>query len=95
MTTSRMTVAELHKKFAYDPESGELMQRMAKGRLRVVGTIHDAGHLSVRPLGRVCLVHVIAWALHYGAYSEVPITHINRDKADNRIVNLRPRYKIE
>lgn len=33
--------------------------------------------------------HRVAWALHYGAWPEGEIDHINHDHADNRIANLR------
>lgn len=34
-------------------------------------------------------VHRIAWYLHYGEWPPRNIDHINRDRADNRISNLR------
>ena len=33
--------------------------------------------------------HRLAWLLHYGTWPEGVIDHINRDKTDNRISNLR------
>jgi hypothetical protein len=33
--------------------------------------------------------HRAAWAIHYGEWPEGLIDHINRDRADNRIINLR------
>lgn len=39
--------------------------------------------------------HRVAWAIHYGEWPEHDIDHINGDRGDNRIVNLRaaPRYE--
>lgn len=34
--------------------------------------------------------HRVAWALYYGKWPEDEIDHINWDKTDNRIANLRP-----
>ena len=33
--------------------------------------------------------HRVAWAMHYGAWPEGEIDHINGDRSDNRILNLR------
>lgn len=35
------------------------------------------------------LAHRVAWAVHYGEWPEKDIDHINQDKGDNRICNLR------
>lgn len=39
--------------------------------------------------GSVFMSHRVAWAHHYGFWPESFIDHINRDKTDNRISNLR------
>lgn len=39
--------------------------------------------------------HRIVWAMNTGSYPEVEIDHINRDKNDNRIANLRSATKSE
>lgn len=39
---------------------------------------------------RACVkAHRVAWAVHYGEWPKGEIDHINRDKGDNRIENLR------
>ena len=40
-------------------------------------------------------VHRIAWFLHYGIWPEHELDHINNDKTDNRLENLRPATRKE
>lgn len=47
------------------------------------------GYLHGPVLGRYILAHRVAWAIHYGDEPEHQIDHINGDRSDNRIQNLR------
>lgn len=40
-------------------------------------------------LGNTMLYHKVAWAIHYGEFPSKSIDHVNGDKYDNRISNLR------
>ena len=77
----------------YNPETGDLTWKVARGNGSVkAGTV--AGHINrgryvhIRTGGRTYLAHRLAWFLYHGEQPDV-IDHINRDKADNRITNLR------
>lgn len=52
-------------------------------------TPHSAGYLEARVLWTAVLAHRAAWAMHYGVWPSDQIDHINGDRTDNRIVNLR------
>lgn len=39
--------------------------------------------------GRLLLAHRVAWAIYHGAWPDRIVDHINHDKLDNRIQNLR------
>jgi hypothetical protein len=90
---------------SYDPESGIFVWLPRKGgnRLtrtwntrfagrecgivtskgyRVIGFYYDAKHRTLKS-------HRLAWLIVYGDLPEGEIDHINRDRADNRIANLR------
>jgi hypothetical protein len=47
------------------------------------------GYLSGGILGKTFKAHRVAWAHYYGSWPEFTIDHINRDRSDNRIENLR------
>lgn len=50
---------------------------------------HNAGYSAVALMGVAFLAHRVAWALHYGEWPKGQIDHINGDRRDNRITNLR------
>lgn len=52
---------------------------------------HTHGYLMGPVLGKQTLAHRVAWAVFYGSWPEksLHIDHLNRDKTDNRIENLR------
>lgn len=51
--------------------------------------ITNQGYRAGMLLGKSCKAHTIAWALHHGAYPSGEIDHLNGERADNRLVNLR------
>jgi hypothetical protein len=81
---------ELHQLFEY--RDGSLFWRVAKGGLAKVGgkagCVNSAGYLTVGINFKKYLVHRIVWAMH-GKDPVGLIDHINSDKLDNRIENLR------
>lgn len=76
----------------YESETGHFYWLIARGRGVKAGD--RAGHLSQ---GYISLnfktvkvrAHRVAWLLHYGELPPCQIDHINRDRSDNRICNLR------
>ncbi len=85
--------------FDYNPETGEVTRlkttKPSTGqsvRSKLVGKVvrsMSKGYLNVKIDGYPYRLHRIIWLWYYGSFPEHDIDHINRDRADNRIDNLR------
>jgi len=92
-----LTAEEARKYLSFDAETGEFVRisfpanahcrdRM---RMRFRGDSAKYGYLKLKFLGKNYQAHRMAWLLHYGEWPQLTIDHINRDRTDNRISNLR------
>lgn len=74
-------------------KDGELFWKVNVGkRIKagdVAGCLNDKGYVTVCVGGKTYLGHRIVWMLHNGYFPENHIDHINRNRGDNRIENLR------
>ena len=67
-------------------ENGTLIR---DDRKNSVGSYDKDGYLIVKVKGKQFKAHRIVWLLNYGELPNGEIDHINRNKTDNRIENLR------
>lgn len=76
---------------SYDPITDHLTWRKLTRNHRPgpVGVVTDRGYIRVGIQGRLYPAHHLAWAHTYGQWPTRQIDHINQDKGDNRIENLR------
>ena len=76
----------------YDKDTGIFRWRITKGGNAKAGAVtgcqNGNGYLRIRVDGHLWHAHRLAWLMVYGSMPE-EIDHINGDRADNRIANLR------
>lgn len=76
----------------YDPLTGIMHRRVAYRNANVgdvFGYLTDTGYLRGSLKGRVFLAHRVAWAYAHNEWPSSFIDHINHNRADNRLANLR------
>lgn len=90
---STLTAERLRELLDYDPETG-IFTRLVKTSWRTtvgekVGYPTDQGYIRMRVNVRTYKAHRLAWLHFYGEWPKGQLDHINRNRADNRIANLR------
>ncbi len=83
---SLLTYEEAVQRFEYDPLTGFLRSRNDH---RWVSVPQTNGYLCILHKGVRFRCHRVVWLLHKGEWPKHQIDHINRNKLDNRIENLR------
>ena len=90
------------QEISYNPLTGEFTwKKPGRGRRRNgrAGSPHSAGYImiSIRVDGVPynILAHRLAWFMSYGVWPESFIDHMNGEKDDNRIVNLREATSVQ
>lgn len=77
----------------YDAEAGVFTWRMNRGGTAkagtVAGNIQAAGYRYINFKGKLVAAHRLAWLYVHGVWPNGDIDHINHQRADNRIANLR------
>ena len=88
-----ITQTSLQALLDYKPESGVFIRKVrTSNRIKVgeqAGSFDKDGYLCIRVHGKTYKAHRLAWLYVHGAMPIGEIDHINGDKADNRIENLR------
>lgn len=89
-----LTAERLREVLDYNPETGDLVWRRSTGRRAKVGEVagakHCKGYLQVTIDGKNHLAHRLVWLHVHGELPHSLIDHVNGDKADNQLANLRP-----
>jgi len=92
MKREPLSQSRLRELIHYDQATGVMTRLVASGGVpsgATMGTMRSDGYLWARLAGSSCLLHVLAWIYSTGKEPSGDIDHINGNRSDNRLENLR------
>ena len=92
MGTKTFDAVILKEDLHYNQETGVftwIVSRAGVKKGKIAGSCNRAGYIQIRICGASYYAHRLAWLYVNGEFPADQIDHINRDKSDNRIENLR------
>lgn len=81
------TLEDIRPLISYDPETGEFTWNLLRKK-GAAGSLNRMGYRAIKLFGVLIQAHRLAWFMTHGHWPSM-IDHINGDRGDNRIVNLR------
>jgi len=96
--TDNVTHERLLEVIQYNPEDGTFFRKTRVGGMKPgehAGCIRNHGYRAIDVDGKRYLAHRLAWFYVHKKWPDHFIDHINMDRLDNRIANLREATKAE
>mgnify|MGYP003419948962 CR=1 FL=1 len=91
-----MPLDELKNCLRYEPDTGRFIWASAITKSvkkcligQEAGVLHHSGYVYINIMGKKYAAHRLAWFFVHGEFPQGFLDHINRNKSDNRISNLR------
>jgi len=84
-----ITRKELLKKLLYDPTTGEFVWLKGHRKGKIASNITKTGYVRIKINQIEYKAHNLAWLYTYGTFPYLIVDHINHNRSDNRILNLR------
>ncbi|MGH8866103.1 MAG: HNH endonuclease signature motif containing protein [Burkholderiales bacterium] len=91
MNKQQLTLERAHALLLYRPMTGVFVWRINRGKARagaVAGTLQH-GYRKITLDEQICRAHRLAWFMTYGTWPKFQIDHIDGNKDNNAIGNLR------
>ena len=83
-----LTIEKLRHGLSYDENTGQLTWLVGRRNGQIAGTLTKKGYIRLK-IDKNYMAHRVAWALHYGKWPDKSIDHIDGNRTNNRINNLR------